>query len=112
MIEPMPGYIAALGKATKELVRKTMELYDKQVIRRLKPKDVFKAIWQKAWTKLWGHCQWIAGAAITASPAVNEFFSNANAKTAVDSLLPAWVGPTLIIIGVITFIASEHKPKE
>jgi uncharacterized membrane protein YcfT len=108
----MTEYITALGKATKELARKTMELYDKRAIERLKPKNLFKAIWQKAWTKLWGHCQWIAGAAVTASPVVNEFFSNASAKDAVDKLLPNWVDPTLIILGVITFIASEHKPKE
>lgn len=75
--------------------------------------QALRNFWHNSWTKTWAGIQYFTGCLLLASGPINEFIVNPEIKAQIALLNPPpHVAALIVALGVITFIASEHKPNE
>jgi len=73
-----------------------------------KLKSVCKSIWQKDWTTAWACTKAGIGSLLSILFIVDQFVEVDTVKQMLLSLGNPWIGPALIILGAITFVAKSR----
>lgn len=76
--------------------------------------QTLKDFWHQSWTKVWGRVQVTAGVVAlgwqSALPYLSNMSNDYNVKAALTALqVPAYVGLTVAVLGVVTLVARSHQ---